>query len=162
MAAKVLVLKFRGHSMEISGAKMSLTSQSPIKVQARPQATDGTLTTALAANQGSADTVSITQAGKDALAASTGSALHAQGISDTKAAQKGESDEALSPIEKQIKNLKEKIKQLKEQLRELKGDNSEQAAEKREQIQQEILINNGMIAALSKKLDEKSVTDPLK
>jgi predicted RNase H-like nuclease (RuvC/YqgF family) len=148
--------------MEISGVKLALASQHPIKVMARPQATDGTKTAALAVNQGAADTVSITQVGKDALSASTGSALHAQGISDTKAAQKGESDEALSPIEKQIKNLKQKITQLKEQLRELKGDNSEQAAEQREQIQQEILINNGMIAALTKKLDEKSVTEPLK
>lgn len=148
--------------MEISGAKLTLASQNPIKVQARLQATDGTITTALAASQGAADTVSITQAGMDALAASTGAALHKQGTSDTKAPQGSESDEVLSPIEKQIKNLKEKIKQLKEQLRELKGDNSEQAAEKREQIQQEILINNGMIAALTKKLDEKSVTNPLK
>jgi TolA-binding protein len=148
--------------MEISGVKLALSSQNPIKVQVRPQATDGILTTALTANLGAADTVSITQAGMDALATSTGAALHKQNTSETKSTRDSEGDEALSPVEKQIKNLKEKIKELKEQLRELRGDNSEQAVEKRKKIQQEILINNGMIAALTKQLDENSVTNPLK
>jgi predicted RNase H-like nuclease (RuvC/YqgF family) len=148
--------------MEISGAKMALASQNPIKVQVRPQVNDGALTAALASNQRTADTVSITQAGMDALAASTGAALHKQATSDTQITQGSDSDEALSPVEKQIKNLKEKIKELKEQLRKLSDDNSDQAVEKRKQIQQEILIYHGMIATLSKQLDEKSVTNPLK
>jgi pyruvate/oxaloacetate carboxyltransferase len=162
LAAKELNLRFRGHPMEISGVKLALSSQNPIKVQVRPQATDGILTTALAVRVGVEDTVTLTQAGMNALAASTGTALHKQSTSETKSTQGNEGDEALSPVEKQIKNLKEKIKELKEQLRELRGDNSEQAVEKRKQIQQEILINNGMIAALTKQLDENSVTNPLK
>jgi predicted RNase H-like nuclease (RuvC/YqgF family) len=73
-----------------------------------------------------------------------------------------DSDEGLSPIEKQIKDLKEKIKEFKEQLRELKGDNSEEAVEQRKLIQQQIMILNGMIASLSKKLNDQTVATPPK
>lgn len=153
--------------MDISGTKISLSAQRAFKVQAHTQGPDGALTDVAtqSAPQNTQDTVSISSTGHAALAASTGAALHNQGANAANGTIKADStdkDEALSPLEKQIKNLKEKIKVLKEQLNELKGDNSEEAVKQRKQIQLQILTLNGMIITLSKKLDDKSVASPPK
>jgi hypothetical protein len=52
--------------------------------------------------------------------------------------------------------LKKQIKDYKEKVNELKGDNSDAAVEKRKQIQQQIVIYSGLIATLSKKLEEQN------
>jgi predicted nucleic acid-binding Zn-ribbon protein len=148
--------------MDISGAKLSLNTHKPLVVQMRSQ------DPALSPNNASSitdsqDTVSISSEGKQALSASTGAALHqANPAGKASVTEAVDSDEGLSPIEKQIKDLKEKIKEFKEQLRELKGDNSEEAVEQRKLIQQQIMILNGMIASLSKKLNDQTVATPPK
>ncbi|MBB1268923.1 FlxA-like family protein [Shewanella sp. SR44-3] len=142
--------------MEISGAKMALGSQSPLKVQVRTQGADGAPSVASVSPQSEQDKVSISQAGKNALAASTGAVLHAQGASDSGSAEEADGGKALSPVEKQIKDLEEKVKELKEQLSELKGDNSEEAVEKRKQLQQQIMIYSGMIATFTKQLEKQN------
>jgi predicted RNase H-like nuclease (RuvC/YqgF family) len=148
--------------MDISGAKLSLNAHNSLIVRVRSQTSEHSPNHA-SSTTGNQETVSISSQGKQALAASTGAALHqANPAGKASVTEAVDSDEGLSPIEKQIKDLKEKIKEFKEQLRELKGENSEEAVEQRKLIQQQIMILNGMIATLSKKLNDQTVATPPK
>jgi predicted RNase H-like nuclease (RuvC/YqgF family) len=141
--------------MDISVPKLGLQAYKPLVVQVRNQGPESFPNNASSTTD-SKETVSISPEGK-ALATSTGQALfQASPTAKASASEAANSDENLPPIEKQIKAYKEKVKELKEQLNELKGDNSDAAVEQRKQIQQQIVIYSGLIATLSKKLEEQN------
>ncbi|MGX9460776.1 hypothetical protein ACWXWU_05955 [Shewanella sp. A14] len=144
--------------MDISSTRIAVQSPNSSNVKMRSQ--DPQTVPSPAVNSADiTDTVSISSEGNKALAASNGAALR-KATHQTSAEKTANSDEELTPLEKQIKNIEEQIEELKEQLNELKGDNSDEAIEKRQQIQQQIVILDGMVATLSKNLSEQTATAP--
>ncbi|ACA88310.1 conserved hypothetical protein [Shewanella woodyi ATCC 51908] len=94
-----------------------------------------------------ADTASISQAGKTAEKLDVGSAMVQLKDRGAEAAEKSEA-ESSSIIDKQIERIKERIEQLKQDLKGLQGDKSEVAQKKREMINAEILQLSGMLIKL--------------
>ncbi len=94
-----------------------------------------------------ADTVSISLAGKTAQKLDVGSAMVQLRDRGAEAAEKSEA-ESSSIIDKQIERIKERIEQLKQDLKDLQGDKSEVAQKKREMINAEILQLSGMLIKL--------------
>ncbi|MBW8182511.1 hypothetical protein [Shewanella nanhaiensis] len=95
----------------------------------------------------SADTVSISRAGKAAQKLDVGSAMVQLKDRGAEATERSES-ESSSIIDKQIERIKERIEQLKQELKDLQGDKSEVAQKKREMINAEILQLSGMLIKL--------------
>ncbi|QYJ96381.1 hypothetical protein K0J45_12575 [Shewanella alkalitolerans] len=103
--------------------------------------------------QSSSDRVSLSEAGKKALAYSTGNALHDNGAAKTDKARKAEEaeeDENLSEIDKKIKELKQKLEELQLELQALQGDDSETAELKRKMLQDQIAITSTQLMTLLK------------
>ncbi|TVP15293.1 hypothetical protein [Shewanella sp. KCT] len=103
--------------------------------------------------QSSSDRVSLSEAGKKALADATGKALHNSEAAKTDKARKteeAEDDENLSEIDKKIKELKQKLEELQLELQALQGDDSEAAELERKQIQDQIAITTNQLMALLK------------
>lgn len=113
--------------------------------------TSSATTTDSTEENGSQDTVSISNAGRTALATDFGSALRESNAEKKQQAEAAESEKATSPIDQQIERIKEQIKALQEMLAKLEGDNSEAAEQQRKLIQEQILQLSSQIAVLMDK-----------
>lgn len=101
-----------------------------------------------------ANQVSISSAGRQALASEIGGVLHAK-ANDMQAAQQSEAEKpAKLSIEEMIEQRKEKIKALQQELKALASDKSEAADKRRTEIRTEIAVLSAQIADLMKQKAE--------
>ncbi|MXR69064.1 hypothetical protein [Shewanella insulae] len=101
----------------------------------------------------SGDRVSLSEAGRKALADATGKSLHNSEAAKTDKARKAEEteeDENLSEIDKKIKELKQKLEELRLELQALQGDDSDAAELERKRLQDQIAITTNQLMALLK------------
>lgn len=140
-------MNINGLNSAASGATFKPVSSAYIAISPTSSSTttDGTEDTN---NQ---DTVSISNAGRAALATDVGATLRESKTEKKQQAEAAESGEATSPIDQQIERIKEQIKALQEMLTKLKGDNSEAAEQQRKVIQEQILQLNSQMAVLMDK-----------
>ncbi|MGE6648737.1 hypothetical protein [Shewanella colwelliana] len=97
----------------------------------------------------SAASVSISAAGRKALASELGSTLHDKSALEKAKAQAEAEKTPKKPIDELLETLKEQVEKLKQALKALEGDKSEAAQKKREQIQTQITVLMGQISTLT-------------
>ncbi|WP_330147151.1 FlxA-like family protein [Shewanella oncorhynchi] len=137
------------------------TTVSGAYIAATPAATKTpTANSESAGSQDTQDTVSISNAGREALSNDFGAPLREKALAKKNEAEVTPKEEPKTLIDEQIDKIKEKIKELQEILSKLKGDDSEAADQQRKMLQEQIMLLSGQIATLlDKKMQDSKKSD---
>lgn len=140
--------------MNINGLNIAANSSAFKSVSNAFIAPTQTATSTATADPQSDDTqasVSISDAGRAALATEVGAALRSSNAEKKQQAESADAEEPTSLIDEQIDRIKEQIKALQEMLTKLAGDNSKTAEQQRKLIQEQIMLLSNQIAVLMDK-----------